>query len=225
MARTASTAERAMEMFDLSSDAPRARTRPSRTMGSKGARLPLVERVDRLDVVVAVEEHGRRSDRVEPVGIDDRVAARLADLDVLQARRQQVGGQLLGGPPAVRGVLGDPADAGDPQEVQVAGEAPLGGRVQVGRQGAGRCRDRHGVLHCWGVPAVRPARRSAVRRCPDRPGRRLQAGCGAGTESSFGTTPWMGSFGGRSAKSASNSVASSVSRSTSFAASASSLSR
>jgi hypothetical protein len=37
--------------------------------------------------------------------------------------------------------------------------------------------------------------------------------------------PWIGSFGGRSLKSASNSVASSVSFSTSWAASASSLSR
>ena len=37
VARTASTAATAMAMFDLSSDAPRARTRPSRTMGSNGA--------------------------------------------------------------------------------------------------------------------------------------------------------------------------------------------
>ena len=36
-ARSASAAARAIEMFDLSSEAPRARTRPSRTIGSNGA--------------------------------------------------------------------------------------------------------------------------------------------------------------------------------------------
>ena len=71
----------------LSSAAPRARIRPSRTIGSNGGRLPHVERVDRLDVVVAVDEHGRGAGGVEPVGVDDRVAAGLGDLHVLEADR------------------------------------------------------------------------------------------------------------------------------------------
>jgi len=37
VARIASAAKRAMQTFDLSSDAPRARMRPSRTIGSNGA--------------------------------------------------------------------------------------------------------------------------------------------------------------------------------------------
>ena len=56
-------------------------------------RRPQVERVDRLDVVVAVDDDRRGVRRVEPVGVDDRVAAGLADLDVLEAGRGQGVGQ------------------------------------------------------------------------------------------------------------------------------------
>ena len=62
-------------------------------------RGPQVERVDRLDVVVAVDEDRRGALGVEPVAVDDRVAARLGDLDVLDpGRARSVAGQPLGGP-------------------------------------------------------------------------------------------------------------------------------
>ena len=48
-------------------------------------RLPEVERIDRLHVVVAVEEDRRRARRAEPVAVDDRIARRLDQPDVLQA--------------------------------------------------------------------------------------------------------------------------------------------
>ena len=66
---------------------------------------PQLERVDRLDVVVAVDEDGRRALGVQPVAVDDRMAAGLADLDVLDAGSRSVVGEPLGGPPDVRGVL------------------------------------------------------------------------------------------------------------------------
>ena len=46
-------------------------------------RRPQVDRVDRLHVVVAVEENRRLAGRVEPVAVDDRVSRRLDEADVL----------------------------------------------------------------------------------------------------------------------------------------------
>ena len=43
----------------------------------EGRRRPQVQRIDRLDVVMAVDQDRRRSGRVEPVRIDDRMAAGL----------------------------------------------------------------------------------------------------------------------------------------------------
>ena len=60
--------------------APRASIRPSTTTGSNGRRRPQVERIDGLDVVVAVDEDRRSAGSVEPVGVDDRMTARLVRL-------------------------------------------------------------------------------------------------------------------------------------------------
>ena len=38
-------------------------------------RVPQVERIDRLDVVVGVDEDRRRAFGMQPVGVDDRMAA------------------------------------------------------------------------------------------------------------------------------------------------------
>ena len=46
---------------------------------------PQVERIDRLDVVVAVDQDRRRAVGMQPVGIDDRVARRGGHLDVLES--------------------------------------------------------------------------------------------------------------------------------------------
>ena len=48
-------------------------------------RLPQVERIDRLHVVVAVEEDRRRARRAQPVAVDDRIARRLDQPHVLQS--------------------------------------------------------------------------------------------------------------------------------------------
>ena len=55
----------------------------------EGRRLPQVDRIDGLDVVVAVEEDRRRPLRCHPVAIDDRVARRLDQPDVLHADAAQ----------------------------------------------------------------------------------------------------------------------------------------
>ena len=57
---------------------------------------PLVERIDRLDVVVGVGDRGRRALGMQPVGVDDRMAAGLGHLDVLEPGRPQVIGEPLG---------------------------------------------------------------------------------------------------------------------------------
>jgi hypothetical protein len=79
-------------------------------------RVPELDRIDRLDVVVAVDEGGRGVRGVEPVAVDDRVAAGRGDLDVLEADPAQVVSDPLGGAAAVLAVLGQAGDAGDPQE-------------------------------------------------------------------------------------------------------------
>ena len=68
------------EMAPLSSAEPRAKSRPSRRVSFHGSRLPLLDEVDRLHVVVGVEEDGRLAGRVEPlaVGVGERVARREA---------------------------------------------------------------------------------------------------------------------------------------------------
>ena len=74
-------------------------------------RLPQIERVDRLHVVVAVEENRRRARRAEPVAVDDRIARRVDEPDVLQADAAHLVGAPFGAPLHVGRVLGQRADA------------------------------------------------------------------------------------------------------------------
>ena len=53
--------------------------------GLEGRAGPLVERVGGLDVVVGVDDDRGSVCGMQPVGVDDRVAPRLGDLDVLEA--------------------------------------------------------------------------------------------------------------------------------------------
>ena len=110
--------------------------------GSNGGEVHSVERVDRLHVVVAVDEDRRRALGMEPVAVDDRVAGGLADLDVLDARRPQRVGEPLGRGAAVRGVGRDRGDARDPQERLVGRRAARRGSRRGGRRGrrSGRSR-------------------------------------------------------------------------------------
>ena len=77
---------------------------------------PQVERIDRLDVVVGVDEDRRRALGVEPVGVDDRVAAGRRHLDVLEAHLREAVGHELGRRAHVGVVLGQRADARDAQQ-------------------------------------------------------------------------------------------------------------
>ena len=53
--------------------------------GLEGRRLPQVQRIDRLHVVVPVEQHRRRAGRAEPLAVHDRMSGRLVERDVVQA--------------------------------------------------------------------------------------------------------------------------------------------
>ena len=46
---------------------------------------PQIEGIDRLDVVVAVDDDRGRALRMQPIGVDHRVAAGGGDVDVLEA--------------------------------------------------------------------------------------------------------------------------------------------
>ena len=74
-------------------------------------RLPQLQRIDRLHVVVAVEQDRRRAGRAEPVAVDDRVARRVDQPDVLQADPPHLVGAPLGAALDVAGMLGQRADA------------------------------------------------------------------------------------------------------------------
>jgi hypothetical protein len=96
-------------------------------------RVPEIERIDGLDVVMAVDEDRRRvRTGMEPVGIDRRVARGFVEGDVLRAGRAERVGEPGGGGPAVVAVPRLPGDAGDPQEGLVALEALVEGRVEMG---------------------------------------------------------------------------------------------
>ena len=51
----------------------------------EGRRVPELERVGRLHVVVAVDQHGRLSRSAEPLGVRDRIAVRFQDLCMLKS--------------------------------------------------------------------------------------------------------------------------------------------
>ena len=83
--------------------------------GLEGRAGPQVHRIDRLHVVVAVEEDRRLARRVQPVAVDHGVARRLNQLDVLQSRGAQRVGRPLRRLAHVLGVLGQRRDAGNGQ--------------------------------------------------------------------------------------------------------------
>ncbi len=79
----------------------------------KRRRRPEIQRIDRLHVVMAVEENRRLARRIEPVAVDDGIARGVDQADVLHPGR----GQRVGGPlrraPHVALVLRQRADARD----------------------------------------------------------------------------------------------------------------
>ena len=74
--------------------------------GLERGRKPLVERVGRLDVVMAIGQAGGLAGGVQPVPIDQRMTGGLDHPDMLQANALQFPGQALGGQADVARVLG-----------------------------------------------------------------------------------------------------------------------
>src|SRR5688572_28761297 len=72
---------------------------------------------------MAIDENGRRPRRRKPVAVDDGMAARLRDLDMLHAARPQVGGDPGCRSAAITRVLRQGRDAGDSEELVERGEA------------------------------------------------------------------------------------------------------
>ena len=85
----------------------------------EGRRDPLVDRVDWLDVVMAVDRHGRRAGLTEPLGGDHWMAAagHLRDLDLHPHPRQSLGNPAAGTASVVI-VPPERADAGDGEELE-----------------------------------------------------------------------------------------------------------
>ena len=79
----------------------------------EGRGFPQLDRVDRLHVVVAVEEDGRRARRAQPVAVDDREAGRVDQLDVLQPDAAHLLRRPVRAALHVGRVLRQRADAGD----------------------------------------------------------------------------------------------------------------
>src|SRR5438132_650666 len=78
----------------------------------EGRRIPQLEGIDGLDVVMAVYDRRWCPIRTQPVTVDDRVGGRLGNLDVLGADGSQLVGQPFGGPPTVVGMLRQWRDGG-----------------------------------------------------------------------------------------------------------------
>jgi hypothetical protein len=95
-------------------------------------RRPLVERVDGLDVMVAVDEGGRGAGAgVQVVAVDGRGTGGLEELDVLEAGvAHQLGGELCR-LPHVGGVVGLGRDRRDAQPFEQGLDDALGFGVDV----------------------------------------------------------------------------------------------
>ena len=90
---------------------------------------------------MAVDEGGRRAFGVEPLAVDDRVAAGLEQPDVLEADPLEVAEEPPRGGLHVGGVLGRGADARDAQELAELVDVPPAGVVEIVGDGGFHGRD------------------------------------------------------------------------------------
>ena len=81
--------------------------------GSKGGRFPKLERIRRLDVVVAVAEHSGLAGRMKPVGVDQRMLGCWDDLNVFESCALQTFGYKPSGTGDIVLVFGKGADTRD----------------------------------------------------------------------------------------------------------------
>ncbi len=101
---------------------------------------PLLQRVGRLHVVVAVHDDGRLVGGGDVLGVDEGVAVGLDDLGVLHPDAVEVVGEPLGGPFHLVVVGGVGADRRDAQKLFELTDEPVGVAVGVGERSVhGRC--------------------------------------------------------------------------------------
>jgi hypothetical protein len=94
--------------------------------GLEGRRAPKLQRIGRLDIVMAIAQHCRLTLRVEPVAINERITRGGDDVDILHAGTAQTFGHEMRGAGDVRLVFGKRADTGDAEELlQLFEEAVL----------------------------------------------------------------------------------------------------
>src|ERR1700694_5665082 len=109
----------------------------------EGRRGPQLEWIDRLDVVVPVEQHRRLALCLHPVGIEDGMPRRLDDLRILESDSFVLLREMAGRAPDVVGALRLARDAGDPEKV-VEFLEPLV---------AGSFKEFFRRRHCWRDPS------------------------------------------------------------------------
>ena len=85
--------------------------------GLEGRRVPFVERLGGLHVVVGVAQRGRLAGGVQPVGVDEGMSLGGDDLDVFHADAAQFVGHVVGSFLNVGLVLFEGADAGDAEKI------------------------------------------------------------------------------------------------------------
>ncbi len=105
----------------------------------KGRSVPLVEGFGRLDVIMRIHEDGGLAGSVQPVGVEERMAGGLDDLDIIHADAAQFVGDKIGGLLDVGFVLVEGADAGNAEEIfEFLDKAGLVGTREI------NCRGSHG---------------------------------------------------------------------------------
>ena len=133
--------------------------------------LPQVEGVDRLDVVVAVDDDGRRARRLVDPAVDDRMQVGRDDLDLGRAQAAQASRDPLRGRDHVAGVLVEGGHARDARQLEQGLDAGLARCHERGLDGG---IDRSGLGGGAGLAHQAPGRSS--RAGFDRSARREPAG-------------------------------------------------
>jgi hypothetical protein len=90
----------------------------------------LIERIRRLHVVMTIEQQGRLAGSVGPIGIDQRVRARLGgiyELRMFESRAIEPGADEFGGAANLACVGRVGADAGDAEEAEEIVHFPYNG--------------------------------------------------------------------------------------------------
>ena len=116
--------------------APRAKHSPSRSPARRARLCHSVERIDGLDVVVAVHDDGRRSGSgVQPVAVHGRCRRRSRRASRARGRRRGSSRRRIGRAPHVLGAVGMGGDGRDPQPVEK--RAPGSARAPLRRSPPG----------------------------------------------------------------------------------------